>query len=159
MCRRQTSTQIVYGFPLQEDLPARCVYGGEECSIHAPTHFCDRCDFAWRFADYPPLYFAFPGKCYFCSESLNANDKLTYSMEFEHWISSDRSDLNLTDDTFIQNLYPVCGPCRESIRSNLDDLLDQECLDEKDRVTAVRYWIAGVVCFILFFYFVTMAKK
>ncbi|QDV87198.1 hypothetical protein TBK1r_62270 [Stieleria magnilauensis] len=158
-CRSPTSTQIVYGFPLQEDLPPRCVYGGDECPTHAPTQFCDRCDFAWRLADSQPLCFAFPRKCYFCSQSLNVDDKLSYSMEFERWISNDRSGLNLTDDTFSQSLYPVCGQCRESIRGNIGDLLDQERLEERDRVFAVRYWFAGIVFFILVFYFATLVKN
>ena len=158
-CKRETSTRVVYGYPLREDFPAQCIYGGDACPAGSPTHYCDHCHVSWCLAECTSLFFAFPNKCYFCSDSLDANDKLTYSMEFEEWIANEESGLSLTDDTFTQSLYPVCGKCRDSIRTNLHDLAAHDGQEDRQRVVAIRLAVGTFVFFVLLIAYAALTKN
>ncbi len=72
-------------------------------------------------------------------------------MEFEEWISQDDSALRLTDNTFTQSVYPVCAKCRDGIRQNLKDLVEQAEEQEWQRRVALRIGIGGfLICALVF---------
>ncbi len=103
-----------------------CYFGGLSCSNGSPTHFCDPCGLAWTETNCSPIVYELPKQCYFCGHVLSSKDQLVFSVAFEEAMDQNDSKLKLSDDTFKQAVYPVCGDCRFEIRENLNDLQSQD---------------------------------
>jgi len=148
-CGSARIAPLLYGNPTIVDFPSRWAYGGPEAFADAPTHLCLDCNDAWIQRGATAVTFPLPDHCNFCDEAMSDKDRFLYSTEFESWIEQEHSQFTLEGGTFSDFPFPTCKSCRGSIHENQQALDDEKHHEEKMRIVAIRFAIAGAIFFVL----------